>query len=77
MPYVQRKLNAERLKPVAITSATGWWATVTSESPRPVVAWALLEDGEIVGLVEEAQVFVSAEQLLNFSGFRGPSPSGR
>jgi hypothetical protein len=77
MPYVQRKLNEERLKPVGITAATGWWATITSESPRPLVAWALLDDGEIVGLVEEARVFVSAEHLLNFSGFRGPSSSGR
>jgi hypothetical protein len=77
MAYVKRKLNGEQLKPVALVSAAAWVAEITAESPRPLAAWALLDDGEIIGLVLEGKDFVSAEQMLNFTGFRGPSASGR
>ncbi len=70
MAAVKKTLNGESLKPVGISGADGWYATATAERPRPLVAWALLSDGEIVGLVEEAGVLVSAEQLRNFTGFR-------
>jgi hypothetical protein len=70
MAVVKRQLNGETLKLTAVAAAPGWFATVTSERLRPVVLWALLQDGEGIGLVEEAGEFVSAEQVRNFSGFR-------
>ena len=69
MPYAQRK--SERLKPISITSAAGWMAVITGEGRgRPVIVWALLPDGEIVGLVDDGGVWVPAENVLNFTGFQ-------
>lgn len=72
MPYVKRTaIGSEMLRPVSIAEAEGWGAIIAGESrDRPLVAWALLEDSEIIGLLQEGNLFVSAEQALNFQGFR-------
>jgi hypothetical protein len=70
MSHVKRKLNGETLEPVGIASATGWFAKVAGEGTGlPLVAWALLPRGEMIGLVLRGGAFVSAEQLDNFQGF--------
>jgi hypothetical protein len=75
MPQVKRQLNGETLKPISIAAATGWYGLVTGESHAlPLVAWALLPDGEMIGLVERGGAFVSVEQLLNFGGFLHKPP---
>jgi hypothetical protein len=71
VPYVQREVNGQTLKPVSLSSSTGWVALITGEQRgRPIVAWALMADGEVVGLVFEGGFLVSAEQVLNFQGFK-------
>jgi hypothetical protein len=69
MPYVKRK--SEVLRPIGLATATGWVANITGERlGRPLIVWALLPDGEIVGLVDEGGVFVPAENVLNFTGYQ-------
>lgn len=73
MPYVKRgHSDAINLAPVSLTAATGWLALMKGGSGEPlhVVAWGLMPDGEVIGIVDDGGQFVSAEQLPNFSGFR-------
>jgi len=70
MPEVRLQLNGDKLKPIGLSSATGWVATLAVREVIPLVAWALLEDGQVIGLVEHGGIFVSAEHMLNFTGFR-------
>lgn len=74
MPEVRRTLNGESLKPIGLASATGWVATIAVREVIPLVAWALLADGTVVGLVEHGGIFVSAEHMLNFTGYRTNRP---
>lgn len=69
MPYVKRK--ADLLRPIGIAPAAGWIANISGEPRgRPLIVWALLPDGEIVGLVDDGGVFVPAENILNFTGYQ-------
>jgi hypothetical protein len=73
MPYVKRTRSAAtNLTPVSLTAATGWLALMKggTDAALHLVAWGLMPDGEVIGMVDDGGQFVSAEQLPNFSGFR-------
>jgi hypothetical protein len=73
MPYIKRgRSDAMNLAPTSLAAATGWLALMKGGSGEAlhVVAWGLMPDGEVIGIVDDGGQFVSAEQLSNFSGFR-------
>jgi hypothetical protein len=71
MPRIVRTSNSpERLEIMSIAGATGWMATFTDGGLYPVMMWALLKGGEVIGVIAHGGELVSAENTPGFSGFR-------
>ena len=58
-----------------ITAADGWHAEYSGGASRPLLFWALLKDGSLIGVISEIGSGIdlevrAADKALNFRGYR-------
>ncbi len=57
-------------KIIQMLPATAWWATFSDKESRRVIAWALCEDGRLVGVCPGGDCgLVAADGLPDFAGY--------
>ena len=73
MPEVRLQLNGGKLKPIGFSSATGWVATHDKAEKLLKYFGRLMQiEVEVDHRKHDwlVEIFVSAEHMLNFTGFR-------